>query len=355
MTRGPRSGFSLAELLVALACAGILLAGMVQVFSASLGSWTRVNEALTVQRALRLALDRMGEDVRMAGHRFPPTEEQGPAPGAFTLLADQPIHTPAGAALAPEADWDARADELSFDLDEPLAVRAALAREVPGPMADPHHGVAVPAGEVRLRCVRTARLQPGDLLLVEDDPVEVARVAGPVRIPAGRTGTVAVVSGFGRPHQAGRAVQLLRPRQVVRYAVVGLTLPFGSGEPVPCLVRFQARRPADGSEPPWDGLLRRRKGLEGSWEVVAERVSGFRVDFAPDGLFPGIRGGTPGPAGCRAPGALFSLWLETRAPMARTGYGLPGAPRRRRWLRRSLGLLAAPGNCCVGTGLEDDG
>lgn len=63
------AGFTLIEILVAIAIGGLLLSGIVQVFT-SLKRTDRVAEALSrVQEAGRTALDTMTYDLRMAGYR----------------------------------------------------------------------------------------------------------------------------------------------------------------------------------------------------------------------------------------------------------------------------------------------
>ena len=59
MAPNRKPGFSLLEMIVALLFLGLLLGGMVRVFLASRTSWTRVNETLTAQRALRWSLARV--------------------------------------------------------------------------------------------------------------------------------------------------------------------------------------------------------------------------------------------------------------------------------------------------------
>jgi len=282
-----RSGFSLLELLVALALAGILLGGMVRVCLASLDSWSRVNQELAAQRALRWALDRMAEDLRLAGHRFPPPE--GPVAAGAGPIGE--LRT---------------ADELCLVLDLPEPVRVALAQACG---ADPAPGAApTPVPAVRVRAARALRLRPGDLLLAPGARFEIAAVARATRLPAGQATTVPLAAGGGAPgftarHPAGTEVQVIRPLRVVRYAVVRLPPDPGAGsaEAVPCLVRFEADCPRDGTAPRWDRMLSGRPGR--GWEVLARHVAAFRVDFAADA-----------PPGFRDAAALVQVRLELRCP-----------------------------------------
>lgn len=69
MRQARAAGFTLIEILVAMAIGGLLMAGIVQVFS-SLKRTDRVAEALSrVQEAGRTALDTMAYDLRMTGYR----------------------------------------------------------------------------------------------------------------------------------------------------------------------------------------------------------------------------------------------------------------------------------------------
>jgi len=162
-------------------------------------------------------------------------------------------------------------------------------------------------------------------------------------------------------------VRFLRPLQVVRYAVVYLERG-PARELVPCLVRWEAPLPADGRVPPWAGLLADRSILPGDSKLVAEQVTGFRVDCSLDGRFPGIRGRDyadtqrrleaalrPGPAGAAGPpdpwwwrnrGALLQVSLETRTAVARepAGEGRPG----RRFDYRIQTVLVRPRNFGMG-------
>jgi len=64
------SGFTLIELLIAIAVSGIVLAGLVQVFSTTNSSYTKQDEMATLQQNLRTAKMTLDRDIRMAGSGF---------------------------------------------------------------------------------------------------------------------------------------------------------------------------------------------------------------------------------------------------------------------------------------------
>jgi prepilin-type N-terminal cleavage/methylation domain-containing protein len=87
-----RSGFSLVELMVALVFLGLMLSGMVRALTASLASWSQVNEALAAQRGARWALEPLGEDLRMLGRGRPFAVQRGAGPDSddLTFALDPP-------------------------------------------------------------------------------------------------------------------------------------------------------------------------------------------------------------------------------------------------------------------------
>lgn len=350
--RGP-SGFSLPELLVALLFMGLLLGGMVRVWRAGLGGWTRVNEALTARRALRWSLERMAEDLRMLGCLFPPPELRG-----LDLAGGAEPAPRSGFRLVPGRLDGQPADELSWVADGPVPGQAQLVRAIAPGLEG--------AVTVLVRPDRAMELAAGDLLLVAGDRFEFARVAAPARLTPGRAGAVPVVraggagAAFGHPHGPGALVQAVRPLRAVRYAVVRMALDPGArargAATVPCLVRFETACRRDRAEPPW---------REASQEVLAREVDSFRVDFSPDLRFPGIRGddaastldnlaarlrSSGGGAGALEPfwfrraGGLIEVRLAIRGPVARDDYAPAGQPRARRCLVRRQRLVVAPRN-----------
>ena len=89
MNQRPSKGFTLVEILVALAIGALLLSGIIQVFT-SLKRTDKVAEALSrVQEAGRTALDSLTSDLRMIGYKGcadPVLEEN------ITIRANTPPH-----------------------------------------------------------------------------------------------------------------------------------------------------------------------------------------------------------------------------------------------------------------------
>jgi hypothetical protein len=354
------SGFSLVELVVALLFMGLLLSGMVRVYLASLHGWSQVNDGLAAQRALRWSMDRIAEDVQMMGHLFPPPELR-----ALDVAASTDPAVQSGFMLVPGQPGGRTADELSFVMDAPVPVRAVLGEAIPGTGAG--------AGTLLVRPASNVRLRAGDLLLVAGDRFESARVERPAELAAGRAGPVAVVrdhddggAAFESAHPAGALVQVVRPLRVVRYAVVSMALEPGGR--TPCLVRFETAYPRDRAMPRWAGMLKRGQASGRGYELVAENVTGFRVDFSPDRRFPGIRGADyaatvrnleariralGGPEGAatqrtdpfwfRNHGGILEVRIETRSPVPVEAQLLA-----RRSVTRSQTLRITPRNFGLG-------
>ena len=86
-------GFTLAELLISVAILGIVMAGLLGLLTASRNAYSRGSGTIEAQQNARLALDRMGKEIREAGyHPWPPdTLPLTCPPGAFPAGGLYPI------------------------------------------------------------------------------------------------------------------------------------------------------------------------------------------------------------------------------------------------------------------------
>lgn len=270
-------GFALAETLVALAVAGLLLGGMIQVTLAGLGSLGRVNGALAVRRSLDWALARMAADLELAGHLLP-------LPGRAPVPAPEPIGWPGGWRLVP--DGPAAEPAFAYDRPAPASLRLAEALAAAPDGAGPGPGI------LRVRAHRTLRLHAGDLVLAPGERFGWATAAAGAELAPGRTlpvplGPAGYASGWAVDRPANVPLEVVRPDRLVRFAVVPLgpgNVPGPGG--TPCLVRFETVCPASGREPRWTGGWGRGDGARAPGirrEVLARGVTAFRVAFTPAG------------------------------------------------------------------------
>jgi len=74
-----RDGFTLSELLVAMACLGLVLAGLTGLFASGHQSFLIGLNQVEAQENVRIALQRMADEIRGAGN--------GPSGAAFTAIA----------------------------------------------------------------------------------------------------------------------------------------------------------------------------------------------------------------------------------------------------------------------------
>ena len=67
-------GFTLMELMISVAILGLVMAGLLGLLTASRDAYSRGSSTIEAQQNARLALDRMGKEIREAGyHPRPPT------------------------------------------------------------------------------------------------------------------------------------------------------------------------------------------------------------------------------------------------------------------------------------------
>lgn len=87
-------GFTLAELLVALACVGLVLAGLATLFVSGQQSFLVGANQVEAQETVRIAIARMTDEIRLAGN--------GPSGAAFTAIAAGQTAT----SLVLQNDWN---------------------------------------------------------------------------------------------------------------------------------------------------------------------------------------------------------------------------------------------------------
>lgn len=285
--RNPRRviGFSLVEMMVALAFIAILMAGMFQVFASSTSAFMAVNETMAVQRNARWGLNLLQDDVLEAGFLFPIR----PAPGGLLagstfqppLLMQATDYTPDGAA--------GPVDELQIVMDFPLDIQGQAS--APISVGVSQFSASIPTG--------AGAIQTGDLVFIQDAGAEFPTVSAPpdsgtaVTITLKSTESAAIdpatgtpynalspAGGFKNPHPVGMPFTIIRPSQVVRFTVVPRSLdPSDATIKVPCLVR-QSRTlvpgeiwaPDENTPPP-----------NANEQVLLENVIGFAVDWSIDG------------------------------------------------------------------------
>lgn len=281
-------GFSLLEMLIAVAFTGILMAGMAQVFKSSLGAFTTSGEILSASRRNRASTDLLYDDLNSAGMYL---MELGMPPGfstanpGFYILPNQAV---AGAS----ADGPATADQLFFYLDQPLAFEGTLL-DPSGAKANDQKvelGVSssiadaiVTAADLTftVNCYTpsyAALVQPGMYLFFKDSGVssqiQSASASGSnvsIVLSQGTTGGKIYGRGFGdaagpKKHIMGSGVQFFAAEQMVRYSIKMKALDPSQPGGIPCLVRDQGAysRASFVADP----------ALE---SVITENVSGFKA------------------------------------------------------------------------------
>jgi len=197
--RGRDGGHSLVELLVALCLLAVLAAGLLRLLGGVLGALGRARASLEVRRSLAFALDFLSDDVQEAGFRVP-------------------CRAPPGGPLCIVLRARPGEDQLVIYKDVMLAGRGHLA--CPLPSGDP----PPLSRKVRLLAQERVKLQPGDMLLMEDGRWEGLCLEGPLDLAPRVPGEAVVSSLEGSPqdHGEGAPVGFLRPwRRIVWRVVAG--------------------------------------------------------------------------------------------------------------------------------------
>ena len=276
MSKPHQKGFSLVELMVALVFISLLMAGMLDVYAASIKGFRQANETIEAQRTNRWAMSQMQDDLQSAGYSLP---YWGMMPSVNNPLVVLP-NNPAPVGTIPTVPGPT--DEIRFLMDQPLAITTQLS--------------AVPANESTLQVnvlsgtMNDAR--PGDYIILLDQIMEAVQILS----VSGITSTSATIqldpnAGFDlvtgtlngvntklnyAPHQPGTDLIIVRPNQLVRYSIQArATDPSNATLMVPCLVRQQGPFPS-GS----DGATFTAWNQE---VIVAENVVGLTVDVSVSG------------------------------------------------------------------------
>ena len=283
------SGFSLVELLVALVFTMVLMAGMANVYKASLSAFYTSGESISSTRRNRMSVDLLVEDLNQAGMFLtdlasaPPVTEAMPV---FLILPNMPV--------TGHGDNDPLAtDELYFYQDQPLPFEGTLAsggtqlsaielvaRGTAVATADTSYtldcGSAAYANQVAMGQVLVFKDAWQALTITSATPSGSSVTVG--TLPTATSADLAGITGGGAAapasqvrHLAGSRVLLIQPAQMVRYRIQMLQLDPGSATWIPCLVRDQ------GDYNPSTFTATQPQ------QIIAEHVAGFAVYLSTDG------------------------------------------------------------------------
>ena len=274
-----RAGFSLVELLVALVFTGILMAGMANVFKASVSTLATSNEGISSARSNRMSIDLLRDDLNYAGlflsDLVSPPQLSGSNP-SFYVLPNVPIDNPG-------SDDPQSADQLFFYLDQPLPFEGSLTSAGGRSAAE-----LVLAGEAPTTSDSTftidckevsyaSMVKPGCYVVFKDsfETLSVATVTPSGKSITITTGTAsnAAVTGIGPSGAAAKAkhiiltdVMFYLPAQAVRYSVKIKNFDPQKTTGIPCLIRDQGTYSAAGFVP-----------VASQESIVTENISGFKA------------------------------------------------------------------------------
>ena len=286
LLRRSARGFSLVELLVALVFTMVLMAGMANVYKASLTSYYTSGESLSSARRNRMSVDLLVDDLNTAcmyltDLSVPPTVSAAAPP--FYILPNMPVMK--GVATAyPSLDPNIFSDELYFYMDESLAFEGALGAAAPQKTA----AELVVAGAAPSVLDNTFVIDCGSATYAKQvkqgqlfsfkDSWETAYIKD-VPTVSGTTVTVvagaspdASITGMGSAglpskakHLPNSGIVFFLPAQMVRYRIEILVLDPSNANGIPCLVRDQGTYNTAAFTPTV------------AQQVIAENVSGFKV------------------------------------------------------------------------------
>jgi hypothetical protein len=305
-------GFSLVELLVALVFTMVLMAGMANVYKASLSAFYTTGEATSSVRRNRLSLDLLVDDLNAAcmyltDLSVPPTVTATAPP--FYILPNVDIANSVSANGDPTTG-----DELYFYLDQPLpfegkisgavgskvtqrsAAEMVIAGVAPDPAKDNTFDIDC-GSETYANQVKSMWTSNTGLIFIFKDSWEIGYIS---KEPTPNGKVVSVLAGAspfagitgsgsaGLPTKAKHLPQsgivFLVPAQIVRYRIAMLELdPSKPNGRIPCLVREQGTYSTAGF------------AATQPQQVIAENVSGFKTYLSTNSgtSWAGLPGGVP--------------------------------------------------------------
>jgi len=282
---GGARGFSLVELLVALVFTMVLMAGMANVYRASLSSFYTSGESISSVRRNRMSLDLLADDLNqacmyLADLAVPPATSATMQP--FFIWPNMPIEG---------SDDPTTSDELYFYVDQSLPFEGRLvAGTTQSSTAELVLSGAAPTvadNSLTIECGNASyvnMVEQGQLLLFKD-AWEAASIASTPRkvgatqvsVTVGATAYSAITGSgpsgvvLGRKHLLGSSVLFAQAAQLVRYRVELLKVDPGSTLGIPCLVRDQGN------------YLDATFTATQAQQIIAENVTGFSVYLSADG------------------------------------------------------------------------
>lgn len=263
----PCRGFSFVELMVALVLAGVLMAGMAQIFSSSMSSFATTSDLVGAQRRNRWILNQLSDDIRMAGH----TDGIDTAKVPPTLLEAPFLITPGTLSGSDR-------DQIEFFMNEPVA---ELTINTSAAQASTTLALSAAGGN-------SLGIKAGDFLIIKDgiqaeyaySTTDVSSGSVTLMDEAAQQANAAIFGymKFGsfvlqRPHAVGGQVTVLRPCQLIHYGIEDLALDPSSATTIPCLIRKRATF-GTGVQADWSVI---------TGELVAENVSALRFELSVDG------------------------------------------------------------------------
>lgn len=298
-----QKGFSLVELMVALVFTSILTAGMLRVFAATVSNFHGMHETVGIQRSARWAMSLIQEDILQAGYLFPSrvvSKLQATSSSQAPLLFQQTEYAPILTKPDGTTQTLDKVDEIQFVMDQAMGVEGKLK-------------TALVAGTSTMEVTINAggsKLKPGDVVLFQGATggritmVSIATVAGTppdytLTLDASNSGYTPTLDATGTEKfgegtiiagrikdnlSIGMPVTFIRPEQVVRYTIAPRALdPADPAVFFPCLVRQEAPLVPGTILADADPANPITKPVGSSEQILAENVTGLKVDISLDG------------------------------------------------------------------------